>query len=218
MESLHELFSRQLLIGGSLIDPSKLRVDLFQADYRTVAPLLTAVINAENATEEIRERVIAAAGMVKAASLLAGHHTLIATNPPYLVKAKQSEYLREYCDSYAPDAVSDLATVFLHRCSSFCADGCTHATVTPQNWLFLKTYAHFRKGLLTSHEIVHVTTVGSGSTATASWDVLRALVIVTNRKREDYPITGVITDSPRENERAEDLKRSRCTSLARRQS
>jgi hypothetical protein len=208
MESLHELFS-QAPVLGSLIDPSRLRVDLFQTDYQTVAPLLSAVLKAQHATEETRERVIAAAGMVKAASLLAGKYTLIATNPPYLVKAKQSDLLRDYCDSYARDAVSDLATVFLHRCSSFCAEGCTHATVTPQNWLFLKSYSHFRKGLLTSDEIVHVTTVGSGSTATASWDVLRALVIVSIRKREDYPITGVITDSPRESERAEDLKRSR---------
>ena len=56
MESLHELFS-QAPVLGSLIDPAKLRVDLFQTDYKTVAPLLSAVLKAENATEEIRERV-----------------------------------------------------------------------------------------------------------------------------------------------------------------
>ena len=64
-------------------------MDLFQTDYKTVAPLLSAVLKAEHATEETREQVIAAAGMVKAASLLAGKYTLVVTNVPYLGRSKQ---------------------------------------------------------------------------------------------------------------------------------
>ena len=52
MESLHELFS-QAPVLGSLIDPSKLRVDLFQTDYKTVAPLFSAVL--EGRTRDRRD-------------------------------------------------------------------------------------------------------------------------------------------------------------------
>src|SRR5262249_20588414 len=69
-----------------------------------------------------------------------------------------------------------------------------------------KTYSAFRKRLLTNYEVCHVTTVGSGQTAVASWDVLRALVLVTNGVIEDYTITGVETDAAREDDRAYDLR------------
>ena len=101
MESLHELFS-QAPVLGSLIDPSTLRVNLFQTEYKTVAPLLSAVLKAEQGTEETREQVIAAAGMVKAASLLGGKYTLVATNVPYLGRGKQSSTLADFCAKQHP--------------------------------------------------------------------------------------------------------------------
>jgi hypothetical protein len=206
MESLHELFS-QAPILGSLIDPAELRIDLFQSDYMTVVPLLSAVLNAEHGTEESRERVIAAAGMVKAAALLAGKYTLVVTNVPYLLKAKQSHELREFCEQYAPEATGDLATVFVKRCTQFCSLGGSHATVTPQNWLFLKTYSQFRRLLLLSQTVCHVTAIGSGATATASWDVLRALVISSrNQSTGDYSLSGIESDAAKEEERASDLR------------
>jgi hypothetical protein len=203
---LHELFS-QAPILGSLIDPSRLRVDLFQADYKMVSPLLSAVLKAEHATEETRERVIAAAGMVKAAALLAGNYTLVATNPPYLLKGKHSRELREFCEGYAPEAKSDLATVFVKRCAQLCSTGGTHATVTPQNWLFLGAYSKFRRSLLMSQRICHITAIGSGATATASWDVLRALVISDCwPRKDDYELSGIESDAAKEEGRALDLR------------
>ena len=71
LEALYELFA-QAPVLGSLINPADLPADLFHADYRTVAPLLLAVIEAQSNTDETRERAVAAAGMVKAADLLAG--------------------------------------------------------------------------------------------------------------------------------------------------
>lgn len=115
MESLHELFS-QAPVLGSLIDPSRLRVDLFQTDYKSVAPFLAAVLKAENATEETREQVIAAAGMVKAASILGGNYSLVCTNVPYVGEKRQSELLKAYCSRNHPEAKADLATCFVARC------------------------------------------------------------------------------------------------------
>jgi len=90
--NLHRLFS-QAPILGSLIDPTQLKAGVFAADYETIQPYLAAVLKAEKADDEIRERAIAAAGMVKAAELLAGEYTLVITNVPYLGRSKQESLL-----------------------------------------------------------------------------------------------------------------------------
>jgi hypothetical protein len=152
MESLHDLFSRAPVLG-SLISPVNVVGNLFQAGYKTVAPLLASVLETHSATDELRERVIAAAGMVKAAELLAGQYTLVVTNVPYLGRLKQHELLREYCDKSHPDAKADLATCFLERSLAFCNQGHgSIALVTPQLWFFLKTYVTLRRKLLKESE------------------------------------------------------------------
>jgi hypothetical protein len=70
LETLYGLFA-QAPILGSLINPANLVSDLFHADYRAVAPLLSKLLMAKSTEDETRERAIAAAGMVKAADLLA---------------------------------------------------------------------------------------------------------------------------------------------------
>ena len=81
--NLHRLFSQAPTLG-SLINPAELPADLIAADYETIQPYLAAILKAEKADDETRERAIAAAGMVKAADLLAGEYTLVITNVPYL--------------------------------------------------------------------------------------------------------------------------------------
>jgi hypothetical protein len=139
MEALHELFS-QAPVLGSLINPTKLRADLFHADYKSVAPLLSAVLGVQRTDDEIRERAIAAAGMAKAADLLGGKYTLVITNVPYLVRGKQGDTLKEFCEDRYPEAKPDLATAMMERCSQFTAPSGTIAIVILQYWLFLATY------------------------------------------------------------------------------
>jgi hypothetical protein len=147
LEALHELFS-QAPVLGSLITPASLRTDLFHADYKAVAPLLAKVLAAQNPNDETREQAIAAAGMVKAADLLAGEFTLVITNVPYLSQRKQSATLQEYCARHYPEGQIDLATSFVQRCAALCAMGGSTALVSPQNWLFLKQYEPLRRILL----------------------------------------------------------------------
>jgi len=208
MQRLYALF-RQAPTLGSLIEPTRVGKDLFTAEFAEVSPLLDRALAAEQQNVEARELAVAAQGLLAAARILASAFSLVITNVPYLLKAKQCQDLRSYCELYAPDAIADLATVFLERCARFCAAGGSHATVTPQNWLFLRSYSRFRRRLVTSQVVSHVVTVGSGATATASWDVLRALVISTpGRPVADYDITGVETDAAKEDQRALDLRRN----------
>ena len=138
--NLHRLFSQAPTLG-SLINPAELPADLIAADYETIQPYLAAILKAEKADDETRERAIAAAGMVKAADLLAGEYTLVITNVPYLGRGKQDELLKEHSArritrrQSRPGHGLRLSGVW----SSAAQDG-TVAMVTPQNWLFLTTY------------------------------------------------------------------------------
>lgn len=206
MRELYGLF-KQAPILGSLIDPSRFAQPLLVSTFQRVRPLLEDALHREGGHPDERELAVAAQGVLSAARLLASQFSVVVTNVPYLLRGKQSVDLQKYCDSYAPEASADLATVFVERCARFCSNGGSYATVTPQNWLFLKTYAKFRKRIFSQNQLDHVATIGSGATATASWDVLRALTVISRRAApDDYEVTGVETDAATEAERAERVR------------
>jgi hypothetical protein len=175
--NLHALFSDAPTLG-SLIDPNQLSADMLTADYETLKPYLDAALTAEQTDEEARERAVAAAGMVKAAELLAREYTLVATNVPYLGRGKQHDALKRYCEKNYADAKADLATCFVERCLAFCAAGGTAALVTPQNWLFLATYKKMREILLKRQEWNLVARLGPRAFGTISGEVVNVALVV----------------------------------------
>jgi hypothetical protein len=180
MESLHELFS-QASVLGSLIDPSRLPTNLFQADFETVAPLLTAVLEVEGAPDEMRERVIAAAGMVKSAVMLASKYTLVVTNVPYVGQKRQAPLLKDFCQRTFPSAKADLATCFVLRSLDLCMDGGTTALVTPHNWLFLGAYKSMRHKLLSEATWHVVARLGARAFETISGEVVNVALVILGR-------------------------------------
>lgn len=207
MRQLFHLFQEAPALG-SLIDPKRIAGNLFTADFERARPLVIQALAAEQSGDS-KELAVAAQGILEGAHILVEQFTLVATNVPYLGRGKQELVLRDYCERYSPDGSADLATVFLDRCSRFCEDGGSHATVTPQNWLALASYEKFRRRVLRTDSVDHVTKVGSGATSTASWDVPRALAIVTRmHPSAKQVITGVQTSAASEERRAEDIRRA----------
>jgi hypothetical protein len=146
LESLYDLFAQAPTLG-SLIDPRRLPRDLYQAGYEALAPLLAEVFKAE-VDDETRERAIAAAGMVKAADLLAGEYTLVITNVPYLGFKKQSAVLREVGETRLIAGKANLATMFIERCLPLLSPKGVMALVAPQNWLLQGSYEPLRRHTL----------------------------------------------------------------------
>ena len=176
LEELHDLFGKAPE-RGSLIDPRKLKGDLFQGDYESVRSLFAAVLEQELSTDEQAERAVTAQGMARAAELLAGSYHLVITNVPYLARGKQGGTLRDFCKEQYPAAKNDLATVFLQRCLELCAEGGTASLVLPQNWLFLKSYRKLRERLLKT-EIWHLLArLGPGAFETISGEVVKAVLL-----------------------------------------
>jgi len=147
MERLFRLF-KDAPVLGSLINPRLNVEDMFVADYHELQPLLERALAQETKEDGTHEMAVTAHGLARAAELLAGQFTLVATNVPYLGRGKQDKVLMDYCERVHPDAKSDLATCFIERCMQFCSKGGSATLVTPQNWMFLASYKKIREELL----------------------------------------------------------------------
>ena len=179
LDALHDFF-RQAPTLGSLIDPRSLQVELFQGGYESVRELFAAVVAREGAPEQT-ERAVAAQGMARAAELLAGRYHLVLTNVPYLARGKQDQALRDFCERHHDAAKNDLATVFLERCLSLCAEDGTAGLVLPQNWLFLSGYRKLREKLLKERTWQLLARLGPGAFETISGEVVKAVLLTLSR-------------------------------------
>ncbi len=125
----------------------------------------------------------------------------MVTNVPYLGRGKQSDTLKKHLEKHYPEGKADLATAFVQRCLEFCqveAASCrlgaddtaankrqdaastfgTAAMVTPQNWLFLTSYAKLRKMMLVERTWNLVARLGPGAFETISGEVVNVSLLV----------------------------------------
>lgn len=185
LKSLYALFQQAPLLG-SLIDPrqfdKKIGGNLFGAPFERVRPMLEVALAAEAHDHEQQEMAVAARGLLAASRILAGEYTLVATNVPYLGRRKQTKGLKQFCEDHYTAGKADLATCFVVRCLALCNRGGSVALVTPQAWLFLKTYRELRKSLLGSMQWDFVARLGPHAFEAVTGEVVSvALVGLTRR-------------------------------------
>lgn len=184
MVQLYRLFKNAPVLG-SLINPRAIRDELLDATFHELQPLLEEALAQETKDETAHEMAVTARGLAKAAEILAGQFTLVATNVPYLGRGNQDDLLKDYCERVHPDAKTDLATCFIERCLSFCGHGCSSALVTPQAWLFLGKYKSFRCKTLDDDCWNLVAKLGPHAFETIGGEVVSvALVTLTNLRPE----------------------------------
>ena len=197
---LHTLF-KQANVLGSLIDPRSAteQRDAFRTDYETLLPLLSALLELDVVGPDLTERAFAARGMARAAELLGHHYTLVVTNVPFLARGKQGRGLRAFAETHHGNAKGDLATMFVSRIFGWLDKGGTQAVVSPQNWLFLKTYRKLRERLLKGRTWNLVARLGPGAFETVSGEVVNVAldIISAGRPDGDWEMAGVDVSSPR---------------------
>ena len=196
MAALHRLFRRAPELG-SLLDPGSLESDLFRADFKSLAELLDIAIRQERGSAGRDERAVAAAGMSRAAEILRGRYTLVVTNVPFLARGKQGGGLRGFAESHHGDAKGDMATVFVSRIFGWLGEGGTQAVVTPQNWLFLKSYRKLRERLLEGRTWNVVARLGPGAFETITGHVVNVALNILSKGRADrgWEMAGVDVSS-----------------------
>ena len=171
---LYDLFSKAPTLG-SLINPHRLLGSGLLDDkgmenlHRALA---IALAEEKKYVTERSEMGVIAQGLAKAAELLAGSYTLVATNVPYLGRGKQDESLKEHLQIHYPLGKSDLAAAFVLRCLEFCAKGGSTALVSPQSWLFIGPYKRMRKLLLDSLTWNFVAQLGPRAFDTISGEIV----------------------------------------------
>jgi len=193
---LHLLF-RDADTLGSLIDPRR-AVELPKAtdgqksfedlDWEDIAPLLAEALAHEADDPATAVLGAAAAGIVRAADYLSRRYTLIATNVPYLKRARQSTRLAGYCEELHGDAKQDLALAMLDRLES--ATENKLAVVLPAGWLFMSWYKRFRQRWLRDVRWDLIAHLGAGAFGSISGEVVNVgLMLFSPRSHPNYTQT-----------------------------
>jgi hypothetical protein len=192
MDRLYGLFENAPVLG-SLVNPRAGEGDLLVAAFHELQPLLERALAQETKDDTAHEMAVTASGVAKAAEILAGQFTLVATNVPYLGDGKQDALLADYCEHIHPDSKADLAACFVERCVEFCAIGGSTALVTPQNWLFLVDYKHLRKRLLEGAAWNFFARLGPRAFETIKGEVVNVALVALaqNRPSKEHHLAGV---------------------------
>jgi hypothetical protein len=213
-ERLYELFSRGPWLG-SLIDPRAAGGDLVEQGFADLEPVLAQMMT-KAPTAELAEMAVAAQGLAKAAEILAGRFTLVATNVPYLGRGKQDDVLKTYGENHYGAAKADLATCFLERCLRSCDVSGTTAAVTPQSWLFMATYKTLRRQMLQGASWEILARLGSRAFEAISGEVVNViLAVITKRQPElGHFFTGIdVSNAEQPSKKAANLVSEACVAV-----
>jgi hypothetical protein len=195
MERLYRLFQNAPVLG-SLINPRAGGGDLLEAAFHELQPLLEKALAQETKDDTAHETTVIARGLAKAAEILAGQFTLVATNVPYLKGGEHGEELKDFCESVYPESKYDLATVFIQRCHDFLSAECHLAVVTQQYWLFLKYYEGMRETMILKERMPLIARLGPNAFEQISGEVVNVCLQITSRAKpdSDYMMAGIEVD------------------------
>ena len=170
---------------GSLINPRADKAVTYGAAFHELQPLLEKALAQETKDDTAHEMAVTARGLAKAAEILVGQFTLVATNVPYLKRGKQTELLCKLlrmsitsCQNGSRDSI--------HRSvPGLAKDGGTVAVVSPQSWLFQTAYLDFRKSMLKKTAWDFLARLGSGAFETITGEVVNVSLVVLARQNPD---------------------------------
>ena len=100
--------------------------------------------------------------VVVQAEYLNRSYAVVATNPPYMGSSNMGPVLSAWVRKHYPQAKSDLITVFMERACELCSPGGVWAMINLPSWMFLKSFAQFRKELLRNTTINSLIHLGRG--------------------------------------------------------
>lgn len=99
--------------------------------------------------------------LVNQAKLMAKKYTAVVTNPPYMNKfdAKLKKYIADNFAEYK----GDLFSVFMYHNFSFCTPDGYSAFMTPNVWMFIKSYEALRKYIIQNKGISSLIQMAKGA-------------------------------------------------------
>ena len=130
------LYDRIDAIGGGEAE------DIFQMEYQRMAQELLLPL-------------------VKQAEIMSGKYDIVATNPPYMNKF--SPRLKDYIQQHFADYKGDLFSVFMFRNFAFCKEKGYSGFMTPNVWMFIKSYEELRRYIINQKSIASLIQMAKGA-------------------------------------------------------
>lgn len=116
--------------------------DIFQIEYKNIAAGLLLPL-------------------VRQAEILSKKYDIVATNPPYM--NKYSARLKDYINQHFADYKGDLFSVFMFRNFAFCKENGYSGFMTPNVWMFIKSYEELRTYIIGYKSIAALTQMAKGA-------------------------------------------------------
>ncbi|MGX7108670.1 Eco57I restriction-modification methylase domain-containing protein [Facklamia miroungae] len=88
---------------------------------------------------------------------------VVITNPPFATKKGMNESLSKFLNENFPLSNSDVCVAFIEKASDFLTKNGVSLMVVQNAWMFLKTFAEFRKKFLNEHYVEDIVDLGSGA-------------------------------------------------------
>ena len=99
--------------------------------------------------------------LCKQAEILSNKYAVVCTNPPYMNKLDR--HLKDFVVTYYKAYSGDLFSVFMYRNFGFCKENGYSAFMTPNVWMFIKTYENLRNYILNKKSIVSLIQMANGA-------------------------------------------------------
>ena len=99
--------------------------------------------------------------LVKQAKIMERKYSVVCTNPPYM--NKMSDTLKKFVTKEYKPYSGDLFSVFMYRNFDYCTENGYSAFMTPNVWMFIKSYENLRKYIIDNKNIVTLVQMAKGA-------------------------------------------------------
>ena len=125
--------------------------------------------------------------IVKSAKILNNKYHVVCTNPPYL--NKYNPKLKNFIETNYKEYKGDLFSVFMKRVFDFLVEDGYSGWMTPNVWMFIKTYEELRRYIVNKKNIDSLIHIAKGSFyREATVDVISFILKNKNENRRGYYI------------------------------
>ncbi len=143
---------------GSMIEATPVDFDALYARLKEIESDVAQTLMDVAWQREAAERLLP---VVRQAEILSQTYEVVVTNPPYM--NKYSPAMKTYIQEHFADYKGDLFSVFMVRNFAFCKEGGYAGFMTPNVWMFIKTYEELRTYILREKSIVSLIQMAKGA-------------------------------------------------------
>ena len=143
---------------GSIISVPKLNFDALYERVNIIKRSFAEDIFQREYQKRVEERLLP---IIKQAEILSQKYDIVATNPPYM--NRYSARLKDYINQHFADYKGDLFSVFMYRNFAFCKANGYSGFMTPNVWMFIKSYEELRNYIINQKSIATLVQMAKGA-------------------------------------------------------